>query len=229
MSMFCVKKLSAPVKLHEQLRRAREGQHIEQTEVAFRTRIPLKYICAMDEGKYEKLPHAQVYRSVYMREYADVLGLNKERCLDQLEAELRYRFPETTPRSFTKKYLHNALLSRVFRRVIIFSGVFLLVVYLGWQVKGIMDPPRLSVLNPVDGAVQNSSVVSVEGTAESGNQLTVNGRAMMMNEKGEFNTAIDLSPGLNTIIVSVAKKHGKTTVVTRHVIVKELSLLEIKK
>ena len=60
----------------------------------------------------------------------------------------------------------------------------------------------------------------IEGETEKETKLTVNGKDVMVNEAGRFSTEIDLNDGVNTIAVSVTKKHGKTTTITRHVVVR---------
>jgi hypothetical protein len=43
----------------------------------------------------------------------------------------------------------------------------------------------------------------------------------MVNEQGHFETKVDLTTGLNTITILATKKHGKTTAITRHIVVKQ--------
>jgi hypothetical protein len=93
--------------------------------------------------------------------------------------------------------------------------------YLTWQIRGILEPPALTVFSPAEGTVITSASTLVEGITEAESLLAVNGQEVVMNKDGKFQAELNLVTGLNTItIASTKKKHRKTTTITRHVIVR---------
>lgn len=111
-------------------------------------------------------------------------------------------------------------ISSIFKNVAIAVLIIGFLGYLAWQINGILRPPTLTVFTPDDGSVTSQLTTNVQGETEKEVQLTVNGKEIMANDKGQFGAQVGLSGGLNTITISATKKHGKTTTITRHIIVK---------
>ena len=93
------------------------------------------------------------------------------------------------------------------------------------QAEGYFVFPKL------EGQISNRAEITIQGETDKENRLEANGKEIKVNEQGKFNDTILLSNGVNTITLSTTKKHGKTTVVTRHVVVKvkELTRANINK
>lgn len=104
--------------------------------------------------------------------------------------------------------------------ILFFSG------YLVWQVKGILEPPRLLLASPEEGELVNGLSLKIRGETEPETTLLVNGQTVMVNEAGRFDMKIDVQQGLSTLTFQAIKKHGKTTTITRHVVVAPPKLME---
>lgn len=219
MAIFCHKKLNAPEFLGLKFKKAREEKNWTLEDVARVTHIEQKYLQAIEEGKYGLLPKTKVHRQAYIREYCQALELDCENFLNQFKEETKHEkiFAEPT-NSYQKYYLTS--ISIFLRNILVFTIIVAFFTYFGFQVRGILTPPKLDVLSPIEGQVTEGLTVLIQGEAEKESQLTVNGKEIMLNEKGQFESLIDLSEGLNTIIISATKKHGKTTTVIRHVVTK---------
>ncbi len=185
------------------------------------TRVPLKYLEAMEEGNYAKLPPAKAFRLAYIKEVTSALNLNYQDCLEQIEREGILKNPPTVHTGRYIKLFPFSSLSIFARNILAVSFVFLFAVYLIWQVRGVLEPPKLTVYSPIEGYVATQKNTLVEGETEKESRLTVNGKDIMVNEQGKFQTRIDLTDGVNTIVVEATKKHGKTTRVTRHLVAKK--------
>jgi transcriptional regulator with XRE-family HTH domain len=224
MALFCVKNLEPLRRVGERLKKTREEQNLSLEDIFNLTRIPLKYLEAIEAGRFQQLPQAKAHRLAYVREYAEALHLNPASILYQFsqEADLNNYAP-VHPVRVLKLWPLNSL-SNIFRHIAI--GVLLIgfVSYLAWQVKGVLQPPKLYVYTPIDGYISNKLGALVQGETEKEVRLTVNGKEAMLNNQGKFELPIDLSNGINTITISAIKKHGKTTTVTRHIIVKSNAL-----
>ncbi len=223
MAVFCRKKLNEPEYLGAKFKKTREEKNLTLEDMVDITHIEKKYLIAIENGNYNLLPKTKAHRSAYIREYCQALELNCENFLDQFKEETRHeKIPSDPSGSYQKYYLTSV--SIFLRNIFIILAILAFFTYIGFQINGILTPPKLLVLSPIEGQSTDELVVMIQGEAEKESQLTVNGKEIMLNEKGQFESLIDLSEGLNTIIISATKKHGKTTTVIRHVVAKNNSL-----
>jgi hypothetical protein len=104
--------------------------------------------------------------------------------------------------------------------MVIILGLVVLA-YVGMQVKNILRLPILDVKAPQEGTVTSQSLFVVEGTTEHETQISVNGEEIYTESDGVFHEAISLHPGVNEIRIKATKKHGRSTEVTRRVVLEE--------
>lgn len=83
---------SPPVELHIGLllRRAREQRGLSASDIANKTRISLRWITAIEEGRVDQLP-APVFVSGYVRNYARTVGMDPADALDRYLALKKQR------------------------------------------------------------------------------------------------------------------------------------------
>ena len=81
--------------------------------------------------------------------------------------------------------------------------------YLVFQLRGFFLAPSLSLFEPAQGSHFYSSRVIVSGKTVDAALLTVNGRRIFTDEKGNFEEELVLPYGLNVISVSAERKFGK--------------------
>jgi cytoskeletal protein RodZ len=221
MAIFCYKKLQKPLGLGEILKQKRLERGWQLDDIPFRNApIAIKYLKAIENGTYHLLPPVKSYRLAYIKEYAHVLGLNPEECGNQFQYENGLEDIKPAHPKFRIKLSFFSSWSMLIRNLALGSLVSLLVGYLTWQVKGIIDPPKLLISSPTDGFITQNFNTLVEGETEQGSRLLINGQEAAVNNKGQFSIKLNLVGGLNTITISTTKKHGKTTEKTVYVIVK---------
>lgn len=208
------------MRVGERLKKAREDRQLDLNEISTRTHIPVKYLSAIESGQFSMLPPAKAHRLAYVREYAETLEMSPASFLYQFSQESNLEnYKLVHPKKNIKiRYLNS--LSYIIQSAIFAVFVIGFLGYLVWQVNGILRPPELTVYTPVDGYVSGRLTTLVQGETEKEVQITINGKEVMANDKGQFETPIDLSNGVNTITISAIKKHGKTTTITRNVVVK---------
>jgi len=201
-----------------ELKTAREAKGLSIEEAVKKTQIPLKYLEALENNRFFDLPKAKSHRQAYMRELCKLYNLNFEDIAYKFDCEGGLKL--LTKSYFPKSDKYNLQpLSLVVKNLAFILSVFLFVVYLGWQIHGIVTPPKLIVYSPIEGQLSNRAETAIQGETDKESQLEVNGKEIKVNEQGKFNDVILLSNGVNTITLSTTKKHGKTTTVTRHVVV----------
>lgn len=224
MAIFCLKNLESSLRVGERLKKAREQQNLDLEDIYQKTRIPLKYLEAIECARFKELPQAKAHRLAYVREYAEALNLHPASFLFQFSQESDLtNYAPAHPHRALKLWPMNSL-SNIFRNAAIAILLIGFIGYLSWQVNGILQPPKLTVFTPADGFISNKLTALVQGETEKEVRLTVNGKDIMPNDRGKFEIPVDLSNGVNTITISAIKKHGKVTTVTRHVIVKYSAL-----
>ncbi len=208
------------MRLSDQIKTAREERSLDLPSISKLTRIPEKYLEALESGNYDLLPKAKSHRVAYVRELAKIYQLSPTKCLEQFDNEFGCADTHTGHPLRGINLFPFASISIFVRNIAAFSLVLIFSGYLIWQVRGILQPPNLAIYSPSEGYVVNGSHTFIEGQTERETKLTVNGAEVMVTEEGKFSTQIDLKAGVNTIQVSATKKHGKTTTITRHIVVK---------
>ncbi len=76
-------------------------------------------------------------------------------------------------------------------------------------------PPGIMVVYPPQGAVINSSTTFLIGSAPPGSQLTCQGQAVKLNKQGYFAHIVNLTPGLNKLILNAGSLPALAVTVNR--------------
>ena len=155
-----------------------------------------------------------------MREYAEALNLNPASFLYQFSKESEFGDYKPKHPQIGIRFRPLSSITNILKNVSVAVLVIGFLTYLIWQLNGILQPPKLVIFTPSDGYISNHLTTLVQGETDKEVRLDVNGKEIMANGQGKFEAVVDLSNGINTITISATKKHGKTTTITRHVIVK---------
>jgi len=201
------------------LKKARQERGMMLSEVEKATKIRLRYLQALENDEYDKLPSATSTRG-FIKNYAEFLGLTST----QLLAIFRRDFsqdrqgriipqgmvePIDKPRfSWTPK-LTVILLVTTF--LTLFFG------YLAYQYFSLISPPTLSLSAPLAEGKVIGKTVEVLGKTDPDAVVTINGELVSLSEKGEFGYQLRLTSGENTIVVEAVSKLGKKKRITRTV------------
>lgn len=201
------------------LKKARQERGMMLSEVEKATKIRLRYLQALENDEYDKLPSATSTRG-FIKNYAEFLGLTST----QLLAIFRRDFsqdrqgriipqgmvePIDKPRfSWTPK-LTVILLVTTF--LTLFFG------YLAYQYFSLISPPTLSLSAPLAEEKVAGETIEVVGKTDPDAVVTINGELVSLSEKGEFGYQLGLTSGENTIVVEAVSKLGKKKRITRTV------------
>jgi len=222
---FRKKDLSRQVRVGQCLKEAREKSGLTIKQIAKQTNITECYLLAIENGKTDKMP-ALIFQKNYVKEFARAVGLDGEKIVRQyIEDEIidsgeAENVDLVLKKRNTRRYLSNLpFYVRVFG---VIGVIFLALLYLGFQIKNIVDPPRLEVYTPTDGFITEHASVLVQGETDPEMRLDINGKEISNGTDGRFKEEVDLQEGVNTIVVTAKKKHGKTTTLTSHVIFKPI-------
>ncbi|MFA6322110.1 MAG: helix-turn-helix domain-containing protein [Candidatus Buchananbacteria bacterium] len=225
MVSFKTKEISNPPKIGERLQEQREHLQLSLEQAATATNISTKYLQALEEGDYKKLP-GEVYAKSFLKAYAKFLGL-------QTDVILSYFASEQTIYSKTKNQNaidHKKPVERVSRvhllatpkllrsAAVIILALFCLL-YLGVKIKAIMAPPELIISQPVSDLVTEQNYIDVAGQVGKETTLEINGQQVMIDASGKFSETLELQEGTNLIEFKAITRHGREGKIFRQIVV----------
>jgi len=222
MNAFRKKRLVTPPKrVCLRLRELRRKHGMTLNDLSKQTKISKKHLQALEECRFKDLKMATVYQKNFVREYVEALGVEPEPFIKQYLIEEMLESKKGKHPHKTIKFNPLNFLPSIIRYGLIIIIALILVGYLGWQVKQIVEPPNLLIHYPQEGYITEEKQLIIKGGTDKEASLTINGQEIGHDEQGNFEETIDLTIGVNTITVIAQKKHGKTTTKVRHVVLKE--------
>ncbi len=102
----------------------------------------------------------------------------------------------------TKFYLKAILIS-----------LFLIILF-GYSIFEIWNyatGPKLILSSPINGSVVSESLISINGIGKNTKEITLNNRAITIDEAGNFEEKILLSYGYNILEIKAEDRFGKQT------------------
>jgi len=94
-------------------------------------------------------------------------------------------------------------------KITVLSAFFIfIIIYAFYRSYDLIFGVKIKNVNIVNGATLNNSVIEVTGTAKGAINLTLNGREILIDQKGNFNDTIALLPGYNIINIKAMDKFG---------------------
>lgn len=201
----------------EILKKARQEKKIELETVERKLRIRKKFLTALEDNDWSKLPSLP-YIKGFLRNYSLYLNLKPE----EMIAVFRRQYAQKEKKPLMPSGVANPLnqpLLRITPKVVVtlitsfFTIVFF--TYLFFQYRAFTSPPSLEIQKPREGEVLFSDKTPLEGKTDSDAVVSVNGQKIAVSDDGAFSTNINLSPGINTILIESVSKHGKKQSVTR--------------
>jgi len=191
--------------------RARRGLSLEEAEE--RTKVPVKYLQALEEGRYQLLP-AEAYNIGFIRCYSEALGLKAGRIIELYKEERSRQRVSGQDGSFSPQrvddwhFLVTPKLLGAVGVVLLFGSV---IFYIGLQVKQFTRPPDLVITNVPAEFTSTKDSVKLVGSASSGATVTINSEPILVSGDGSFDQDVQLSPGLNEVVVIAKNRVDKET------------------
>ncbi len=105
-------------------------------------------------------------------------------------------------------------LRTILTAVSIFGGGMLLLAYLVFQARFLLQGPIITLSN-LPETVQNERVVRLSGSVKNITHLTLNGRQIFTNELGYFDEALIPENGYTIATLAATDRYGRKTNVTR--------------
>lgn len=218
---FQTKNLQKSERTCIRLKSLREQKGISLEDISDRLKMSKAHILALEECRQHDLPFASIYKKKLVKQYCQIVGVDYTELVHQfveeeLETEILPR-EEKNPQP-KRLYSHWNHLPFFFRLGAVLSIALIFFGYLGLQIKKIIDPPQLNLFSPVNGMITADADLQIKGQTDKEVKVMINGKEIKNSEQGVFDETLALSPGVNTLVISAEKKHGKTTTETRYVV-----------
>jgi len=201
--------------LGEQLKNLRSEGRVSLNEVSRETKIPVKYIEMIEEGRYNELP-PDVYVKGFLKAYAEFLGVDSNKTISmyqrEKDIETNLNGGGKKPSSFAKKTKPSRFV--ITPRIIVATLIAIVVIggfsYLYSQVGRFAAVPRLVITSPAIDETVSGNSISISGFTDEDAKLTINSQPILVSDKGEFKEDILLQSGVNAITVSAMNRFNKT-------------------
>ena len=122
---------------------------------------------------------------------------------------------------FSKKVVKDyklIIFPKIVKNILIISVVAFCLLYLSLSLKGIVAPPFLEISNPEDNLVIENNFVNVLGVSEEEAEVSINGEIVMIDQEGAFFKKVDLSKGVNQIIIKSKKKYSRENIIIKQIL-----------
>jgi len=201
--------------LGEILQTAREKKKLTIEQVEKATKIRSKFIVALEQNQFDKLPGPTFARG-FVKNYAAFLGLSPDETLAFYRRQANDNPLKVVPKETIVSVGGRWLTPQRFTAVsigLLLVAFFSYLAFSYWQFAG---TPVLIINNPVNNLVMAQDSVEVIGKTDPGATLMINNEPVTTSENGSFDVKVPLSPGLNTLTVTATNKFGKKSTVVRN-------------
>jgi transcriptional regulator with XRE-family HTH domain len=216
---FVHKQLAPSGGFGHDLKDLRELRGLSYEEVATITKIHPSIIKILEEERLEELADP-AYSERHVRSIVAALEGRPGYFVKKYRELVDERIVKTEKPSLLRRRPRRSdffVLSRALALLGFLAFVAITAGYLIWQGVLLQEPPELSVLEPLDGAVITSPQVSVNGQTDPTAIVTVNGRTAVVKQDGQFSVSFDLPRGATTLTIEARRRYGSVVREVRRV------------
>ena len=110
--------------------------------------------------------------------------------------------------------MHNRETTKKVLIWIVVLGIAAIIIgYALYASHGFIKGPSISIIEPKD-STSGTSTIQISGIADRAKTLTLNGRSIFIDEKGNFSETVLLSPGYNVETIEAHDKFGRIEQIT---------------
>jgi len=194
---------------------ALEQKNLSHEKLATITEIPKRYLIAIQNTELNKLPSAPYVRG-YLKKISEVLGLNFEEIWEIYKKEMSHK----TSGAFDKLPTNRFAIHKINKKsVVLVIVIAVLLLFFVLNFNNFFGKPYLNIENPREALVSTTDpVINLLGKINVKDKLTINGKEIVTDTVGNFETIYELQPGLNTVEFKVRKILGKENTEIRQII-----------
>ena len=207
----------------QELKNVRQKNKLTKQTVADKINKNIKYIEAMENGHFDKLPEG-VYGKNFIREYMRFFGINTKMINDIENTETKKKLLKKQKRLFsikTPSIRYFIALPKIIKNIIITVLILICASYLIYYINNIVSPPKILIIYPQKDQVIKKSNITIIGKTEPEINITINNKKILLSDEGNFSENINLNTGINVITIVGQKKYSKQQVIVRNIIVEK--------
>lgn len=187
------------------LRSGRQGRNLSIDQLSSLTKIDGRYIEALEQDRYHDLP-SETFAKGFIRNLAQRLDLNP----NELVAIFRrdFRLPDRNrPVTLRRRNFIPGFSSQILPFVL---GALAFIIYLVFQFRVILTPPKLKIDKPVSGSVLISPI-EIEGETSLDAVVFINEDTQVKPDNtGKFFARINLPIGETTLDIKAVNRFSRT-------------------
>ncbi len=208
--------------ISELLQELTQERSISVDKLALVTNIPRRFVVALFEGDFKKLP-AKPYVRGYLTRIAAAMSIEPTILIKAYKDSTEVRSSgekDVLPanRFAIEKINKNFII--VFLIIVVIAG------FLAWRAKDILGRPSIEVNLPETTLVTQEQVIKISGAINPKDRLTLNQEMIYTDEAGKFEKEVGLSPGLNTLEFDVKRFLGRETKIVKQILYEEPVIVE---
>ena len=183
-----------------------EQKNLSHDKLADITAIPRRYIIAIQNLELNMLPSSPYVRG-YLKKICKVLDLDFDSIWKIYEEELKHK----TSGAFDTLPINRFAIQKINKKSVM-GGIIsmVLIIFFISNFNTFFAKPYLNIENPKEAIITTSEPqIDLSGNINPKDKLTINGREVVTDLYGNFESIYELQPGLNTINLKVKKILGK--------------------
>lgn len=226
--MFYKRKVIKDQTLGRILKKKRESLGVSSRRVFEDTGISVENLDHLENDDFSKIP-AKVYRQQYLKTYLNYLKLDYAEIKDKLpknwdsngnNLKKGYFLDQRveSPKQMKKWNLLNRFNEKSFLYSILGLVLFVVLIFIGYEVRRLAMPPALEIIDPIEYAeIVASEQIQVIGKTEPGVRLLINDQFVPVDNEGNFSYNMVIMSDEDEIIVKAIRKNEKENVVVRKI------------
>src|SRR3990167_7489717 len=194
----------------EVLKKLMKSKGVGSGRLSSLTDVPSRFIDALLEGNFDQLP-SQPYIRGYLFKISTALGAENDylwqifrSSVEALSSGEHDRLPSNR---FALQKMSKSTMIWILSGIVVFLLISL-------NFNRILGRPSIEVVVP---DTTEESVVTVTGTINPDDRLTLNGEIIYTNDIGSFEKQVQLDPGLNTLEFKAKRYLGRETKLVKQV------------
>jgi hypothetical protein len=200
--------------ISELLQETLRTKSISVEKLSLLTGISDRFIANLLDGERKRLPAAP-YLHGYILKIAEVIGVDGESLWKEYQRETQGIRRSGKDDVLPQNRFETSRLSK--RAIGIAAAVLIVIVYLAIRLPSILGTPALTITAPVDMQVVTTSTLSISGTMDPADELTINGSPVYPEKNGAFVRNVTLEPGFTNFEFRATRFLGRENVISRQV------------
>jgi transcriptional regulator with XRE-family HTH domain len=208
---FSTKKIKSEKTVGERLKNVRLRKKLSLLEAETGTKVRVKYLTAIEEGKWSELPQ-NVYTRGFVLAYVKYLGLDSKSFISDYESEISFRQKQESQKiSYTQSVKDRKVLitPRLLAYSVLAISILGMFSYIVFQLLSFAGNPNLKIISPENNIVMESDTMDLAGMTDVDAFVAVNGENVPVSNDGRFLLKLKLHQGVNMIKIQAVNKAKK--------------------